>query len=337
MSTTEPHKLLILDDYTSSSMTLADWSHLTRPPHSLSITVLTRPIPPSELISTLSQYSVLHLMRERTPLSSSQLSQLSPRLKFITTTGMKNRGIDLDACQRLGIVVSGTDSVETRSASGTVEQTWGLILNLSRRITKEHANLTLQTGDANGERVWQTGVAVGLKGKTLGLIGVGRLGKQVAQVGKAFGMGVVGWSPNLTKERAQEAGVEFVGSLEELLKTSDVVSLHIVLSDKTRGILGKKELGLMKRTAFLVNTSRGPLVNEDALVEAVREGTIAGAGLDVFDVEPLPRDHPLRSLENVVLSPHMGYVETPLYEIWHKQTVENVENFLEGNPVRVLQ
>jgi phosphoglycerate dehydrogenase-like enzyme len=216
---------------------------------------------------------------------------------------MHNRGIDLEACRELGITVSGTDSPESRSASGTVEQTWALILSLSRRIVKEHQNLTNASRE---EGVWQTGVAVGLRGKTLGLVGVGRLGKQVAQVAKAFGMKVVGWSPNLTEERAKEAGVEFAQSLEDLLKTSDVVSLHIVLSDRTKGLLGKRELESMKPSAYLVNTSRGPLVDEEALVAALRKGTIAGAGLDVFDLEPLPKDHPLRRLDNVVLSPHMG-------------------------------
>ncbi|GAA5994394.1 hypothetical protein JCM5350_005174 [Sporobolomyces pararoseus] len=328
------HKLLILDDYTSSSTTLADWSRLTAPPHSIEIKVLTEAIPPSQLVETLYPYTMIHAMRERTKLDRSTLERL-PNLGFITTTGLKNRGIDLEACKEMGITVSGTDSVETRSASGTVEQTWALILSLTRRIVKEHENLTKVSSDSS--EVWQTGVAVGLKGKTLGLIGVGRLGKQVAQVGKVFGMRVVAWSPNLTEERAREAGVELAESMEDLLRKSDIVSLHIVLSDRTRGMLGKKELELMKPTAYLVNTSRGPLVDEEDLIEALKKGTIAGAGLDVFDLEPLPTNHALRAVENVVLSPHMGYVETPQYEIWFQQTVENVEKFLKGEPVRVLQ
>ncbi|GAA5898965.1 D-2-hydroxyacid dehydrogenase family protein [Sporobolomyces salmoneus] len=278
---------------------------------------------------------MIHAMRERTKLDRPLLEKLATTLKLITTTGMRNRGIDLECCKELGITVSGTDSEETRSASGTVEQTWALILALSRRVVKEHENLT-RPSESRGE-VWQTGVATGLKGKTLGLIGVGRLGKQVVQVGKAFGMRVMGWSPNLTKERAEEAGVELAGSLEELMRTSDVVSLHIILSEKTRGMLGYKEVGWMKRTAFLINTSRGPLINGYDLLYALTYERIAGAGLDVFDDEPLPKNHLLRTFDNVVLSPHMGYVETPQYETWFKQTVENAENFLDGQPIRVMQ
>ncbi|GAA5855292.1 hypothetical protein JCM3766R1_001193 [Sporobolomyces carnicolor] len=326
------HKLLILDDYTSSSTSLADWSRLTAPPHSLEITVLNRAIAARDVVETLSGYSIVHAMRERTKLDRATLERLAPTLEFISTTGMRNRGISLEACRDLGIVVSGTDSVETRSASGTVEQTWALVLALARRVVVEHRNLRDGTDDA-----WQTGVAVGLRGKVLGLVGVGRLGTQVAAVARAFGMTVVGWSPNLTRERAHGAGVELAASLDDLLKKSDVVSLHIILSETTRGMIGKKELELMKPSATLINTSRGPLVVEADLLDALRTGTIAGAGLDVFDVEPLPSDHPLRTLDNVVLSPHMGYVENPQYEIWFKQTVENVENFLEGNPIRILQ
>ncbi|GAA6019178.1 hypothetical protein JCM11491_001405 [Sporobolomyces phaffii] len=333
-------KLLILDDYTSSAHAFADWSRLTAGPHALDVTVLTRAVAPSDLVETLKPYPMIHLMRERTKLSRATLAEL-PALRFITTTGLKNRGIDLDACRDLGIVVCGTDSLETRTASGTVEQTWALILALSRRIVLEHSNLRRGPASDSSPPPWQTGVAVGLRGKTIGLIGLGRLGTRVAHVANAFGMDVVAWSPNLTPDRARAAAapvdVEVAPSLDALLARSDVVSVHLVLSDSTRGILGRAELGRMKRSAYLVNTSRGPLVDERALVDALRDGTIAGAGLDVFDLEPLPHDHPLRSLENVVLSPHMGYVETPQYETWWKQTVDNVESYLEGNPVRLLQ
>jgi len=221
---------------------------------------------------------------------------------------MKNAAIDLVACKELGIQVSGTTSSGS-GASGTVEQTWGLILALSRRIVEEHENVRNGGGDK-----WQTGLATGLNGKRLGIIGVGRLGKEVAKVGRAFGMKVKGWSPNLTRERAEEARVEFAESLQDLLKTSDVVSLHMVLSEKTRGLLGKKELDCLKETAFLINTSRGPLIDEEALVEILRERRIKGAGLDVFDVEPLPKDHPLRTMENVVLSPHMGKLSSTVLQ-----------------------
>ncbi|GAA5840465.1 hypothetical protein JCM5353_001120 [Sporobolomyces roseus] len=327
-NTAEPN-LLILDDYTSSSSTLVDFSPLLSSHPSLKITTQTSPIPPEDLISTLKPYVMIHAMRERTKLTRSTLEQL-PNLKFITTTAMKNAGIDLVACEELGIQVSGTTSSGT-GANGTVEQTWGLILGLSRRIVKEHANVR------DGSEIWQTGVATGLRGKQLGVIGVGRLGKEVANVAKAFGMKVVGWSPNLTRTRAEEAGVELAGSLEDLLKTSDVVTLHMVLSEKTKGLIGKKELDCLKPTSFLVNTSRGPLIDEGALVEVLREGKIKGAGLDVFDVEPLPKDHPLRTMNNVVLSPHMGYVETPQYQEWWQQTIDNVDAFLLGKPIRLLQ
>ncbi|GAA5922395.1 D-2-hydroxyacid dehydrogenase family protein [Sporobolomyces koalae] len=318
--------LIVLDDYTRSSEHLADWSRLVQPPHELSLRVLTRPVPPSELVETLKPYTMIHAMRERTILTRETLAQL-PNLKFITTTALKNRGIDLEACRDFGIVVSGTES-RGNGASGTVEQTWALILSLSRRIVTEDA-------DVRGGG-WQTGLAVGLHGKQIGLIGLGRLGTQVAHVARAFGMRVVAWSPNLTRERAQDAGVELAQSLDELLTTSDVVSLHIVLSERTRGLLGKKELALLKPTAFLINTSRGPLVDENALIEVLQSRRIAGAGLDVFDVEPLPEDHALRVLDNVVRSPHMGYVEESQYGDWMEQTVANVEAFLAGTPVRLL-
>jgi len=307
MTSSPEHSLLILDDYTSSSSQLVDFSPLLSSHPSLKITTLTSPIPPDSLISTLEPYTLIHAMRERTRLPRSVLEQL-PNLKFISTTAMKNAAIDLVACKELGIQVSGTTSSGS-GASGTVEQTWGLILALSRRIVEEHENVRNGGGDK-----WQTGLATGLNGKRLGIIGVGRLGKEVAKVGRAFGMKVKGWSPNLTRERAEEARVEFAESLQDLLKTSDVVSLHMVLSEKTRGLLGKKELDCLKETAFLINTSRGPLIDEEALVEILRERRIKGAGLDVFDVEPLPKDHPLRTMENVVLSPHMGKLSSTVLQ-----------------------
>ncbi|GAA5976826.1 hypothetical protein JCM11641_000882 [Rhodosporidiobolus odoratus] len=237
-------------------------------------------------------------MRERTPFPRDVLSQL-PNLRFICTTGMRNRAIELDACNELGIVVSGTSRGAMGSLStGTVEQTWALVLALARRIPGGHQSM--QRGG------WQTGIATGLAGKTLGVIGVGNLGTEVAKVGRAFGMRPLGWSPNLTRERAEAAGVEKALSLEDLLKQADVVTIHLVSSDKTRGLLGQKELALLKPTAILVNTSRGPIVQEEALLEVLRDERIRGAGLDVYDVEPLPREHDLRRLDNVVLSPHMG-------------------------------
>ncbi|GAA5902185.1 hypothetical protein JCM5296_006623 [Sporobolomyces johnsonii] len=296
------HSLVILDDYQNSSASFADWSSLP----DLSVTTLNDPIPPSQLVDLLKPFTIIHAMRERTKFPRSVLEQL-PNLRFITTTGLRNRAIDLVAAKELGIVVSGTGRPEGDSSAGTVEQTWALILALSRRIRQEHESV-------RGGR-WQAGLATGLARKQLGLVGVGRLGSQVAAVGKAFGMSVVGWSPNLTTERAEQAGVKLAASLEDLLSTSDVVSLHIVLAESTKGLLGARELALLKPEAFLVNTSRGPLIDEAALLDTLRSGAIRGAGLDVFDQEPLPVDHPLRTMDNVVLSPHMGYVETPLYQL----------------------
>lgn len=339
-TTEHEHRIVILDDYQQASTTYADWSSLSHIP----VTTLTTAIPSSSLVSTLLPYTIIHAMRERTKFSRLVLSQL-PNLRFISTTGGRNRGIDLDAARELGIPVSGTIA-NGNASGGTVEQTWALILALSRRLLVEDRSMR--------EGGWQTGVATGLTGKRLGVIGVGRLGKVVASVGKAFGMEVVGWSPHLDEKRAEEAGLRLAGSLEELMRISDVVSLHMVSSAATRGLLGREELGWMKETAFLVNTSRGPLVDTEALLETLRDRRIRGAGLDVYDEEPLPADHPLRSLDNVVLSPHMGasfpslacsfltllfcagYVDDTSYTAWWPQTVANIEGFLAGSPLRLL-
>ncbi|TNY21830.1 D-isomer-specific 2-hydroxyacid dehydrogenase NAD-binding protein [Rhodotorula diobovata] len=294
MAATEAHSLAILDDYEGAALDYADWSPLA----SLPTTSFRDPIPASDLAATLRPFTIVHAMRERTTLDRALLEQL-PNLRLIATTGMRNRGIDLDAARELGIVVCGTEHAgPSGGSSGAVEQTWALILALARRVLQEHESVR-QGG-------WISGTGTGLAGKTLGLVGVGRLGKEVAKVGRAFGMRVQAWSPHLTAERAQEAGVDFAESLDALLSTSDIVSLHLILASSTRGLLGARELGLLKPSAFLVNTSRGPLIDEAALVEALQTGKLRGAGLDVYDVEPLPKDHPLRTLPNVVLSPHMG-------------------------------
>ncbi|BGP36706.1 hypothetical protein JCM10449v2_000607 [Rhodotorula kratochvilovae] len=324
MVDTTDHYLAILDDYEGAAREYADWSGLS----SLPTTVFRHPIPPSELAATLEPFTTVHAMRERTKLDAALLAQL-PNLRFIATTGMRNRGIDLVAARERGIVVSGTGRDGGELSTGAIEQTWALILALARRVLQEHESVR--------DGGWITGTATGLAGKTLGLVGVGRLGKEVAKIGKAFGMRVQAWSPNLTQARADEAGVEFAPTLDELLSTSDIVSLHLNLASTTRGIIGARELALLKPSAFLVNTSRGPLVDEGALVEALRTGRIKGAGLDVYDEEPLPKDHPLRTLDNVVLSPHMGYVEDSTWAAWWPQSVENIEAFLAGKPIRVLQ
>mgnify|MGYP002718882987 FL=1 len=288
------HSIAILDDYEDAAHTYADWSKVAPTP----ITVFREAIPPADLAAVLQPFTIIHAMRERTKFDRALLQQL-PNLKLIATTGRRNRGIDLDAAQELGIRVCGTwRDGHDRASAGAVEQTFALLLALARRVIPEH--------DSMRSGGWITGVATGLAGKTLGLVGVGRLGADVARIGTAFGMRVIAWSPHLTPERADQAGAEFAASLADLLRTSDFVSLHLVLSDSTRGIIGSRQLNEMKPSAFLINTSRGPLVEEAALVNVLRAGKIRGAGLDVYDEEPLSRDHVLRTLPNVVLSPHMG-------------------------------
>jgi phosphoglycerate dehydrogenase-like enzyme len=262
-------------------------------------------------------------MRERTAFPRPLLEKL-PKLRLLVTTGMRNASIDMQAAADQGVTVCGTSGLPYPTA----ELTWGLVLALFRRIAVEDR--------ATREGQWQTTLGLGLNGKTLGVIGLGTLGSRVARYGKAFEMEVLAWSQNLTAERAAEAGATLVGK-EELLRRSDVVSLHLVLSDRTRGLLGARELGLMKRTAYLVNTSRGPIVDEAALVRALQDGAIAGAGLDVFEPEPLPLDHPFRKLPNTVITPHLGYVTEETYRVFFGHALEDVQAFLRGAPVRVLK
>ncbi|KAJ7125679.1 D-isomer specific 2-hydroxyacid dehydrogenase [Mycena crocata] len=278
------------------------------------------------LVKRLADYEIICAMRERTKFSASLLDRL-PKLKFIATTGMRNFAIDTEHAKRKDIAVSGTVS----SAASTLEHIWAIILATMRHIVTEDRNIKTKNPQ------WQTLVPTGLSGKTLGLIGVGRLGSQTAkQIAKAFNMKVVGWSPNLNPERAAEAGVEFVATKAELLQQSDVVSLHIVLSERTRHIIASKDLALMKPTAYIINTSRGPLIEEIALIATLKAGAIAGGGFDVYDTEPLPLDHPLREMDNVTLSPHNGYANDTSYKEFWEQTVENIEAFLDGQPRRVL-
>ena len=262
-------------------------------------------------------------MRERTAFPRALLERL-PKLKLLVTTGMRNASIDVAAATARGIVVCGTAGLPYPTA----ELTWGLILALVRRIPAEDR--------ATREGRWQISCGLGLNGKTLGVIGLGGLGSRVAKVGRAFEMGVIAWSQNLTEARAAEVGAKLVAK-DELLARADVASIHLVLSDRTRGLIGARELSLMKRAAYLINTSRGPIVDESALVAAVRKGTIAGAGLDVYDDEPLAIDHPLRDLPNTVITPHLGYVTEEGYRIFYGQALEDVKAWLAGQPVRVLR
>jgi phosphoglycerate dehydrogenase-like enzyme len=277
---------------------------------------------PDVLVAELGDVEVLVAMRERTPFPADVLARL-PALRLLVTTGMGNASIDVEAATAQGITVSGTRNLSTP----TVELTWALILAALRHLPNEHERVR--------RGLWQGSVGGDVAGQTLGVIGLGRLGARVARIGLAFEMDVVAWSQNLTAERATENGARFV-SQDELLAIADVVTLHLKLSPRTRGIIGERELRLMKPSALLVNTSRGPLVDEPALISALAEGRIGGAALDVFASEPLPADHPLRTSPRVVLTPHLGYVTARTYDLFFTEAVEDIEAYLDGTPVRVL-
>ena len=310
----------VLDDYQNVAQDMADWDSL---PAGVSVDFFQDHLSDEDDVARrLEPYEVVVAMRERTPFTRTLLSRL-PNLRLLVTTGMRNASIDMEAAADHGVTVCGTDGLPYPTA----ELTWALILALVRKVPTEDA--ATRAGE------WQVTMGEGLQGKTLGVIGLGRLGSQVAAIGGAFGMNLVAWSQNLTAERASEFGARLV-SKDELLSESDIVTIHLVLSDRTRGLLGERELSLMKRSAYLVNTSRGPIVDESALVGALESGAIAGAGLDVFDIEPLPLDHKLRSLPNTVLTPHIGYVTAETYRIFYGDAVEDIAAFLAGSPVRVI-
>jgi phosphoglycerate dehydrogenase-like enzyme len=313
-------RVAVLDDYQDVALEMTDWSTL---PKDVEVRVFQDHLKDEDaLVGRLQGFDIVMAMRERTPFPRSTFARL-PNLKLLTTTGMRNAAIDMQAASDHGVTVCGTGGV----VYPTAELTWGLILSLLRHIPREdHAT--------RGGR-WQVSMGIDLNGKTLGVIGLGNLGSQVATVGKAFQMRVIAWSQNLTAERAAHFGAELV-SKDELLSQADVVSIHLVLSDRTRGLLGARDLGLMKPTAYLVNTSRGPIVDEKALVDALQNKRIAGAALDVFDDEPLSLDHPLRHCDNSVITPHIGYVTENTYKIFFNQTVENIKAFLDGTPIRVI-
>ncbi|KAJ6621635.1 D-isomer specific 2-hydroxyacid dehydrogenase [Mycena sp. CBHHK59/15] len=318
------HRVAILDDYQPAALKSADWSAIA---DRVSIDVYSDTIADEDLlVQRLADYEIICAMRERTKFSASLMDRL-PKLRLIATTGMRNFAIATAHARGKGITVSGTIS---HSSQSTLEHIWAVILSTVRHIVTEDANIKARNSQ------WQTLIPSSLAGKTLGLIGVGRLGAQTANIAKAFNMKVIGWSPNLTPERAADAGVEFIATKVELLQQSDIVSLHIVLSERTRHIINAADLALMRPTAYLINTSRGPLVDEDALLEVLKAKGIAGGGFDVFDKEPLPLEHPLRGLENVTLSPHNGYVNDVSYKEFWEQTVENIAAFLDGEPIRVL-
>jgi phosphoglycerate dehydrogenase-like enzyme len=312
-------QIAILDDYQGIALALADWSPLA----DCGITVFRDHLQEEDAVAArLAPFEIVVAMRERTPFPAALVARL-PNLKLLVTTGRRNAAIDVAACRARGIVVSGTEI----GPPGTAELAFGLIIDLMRRITAE--DRAVRAGK------WQSGVGDGLAGRTLGLIGLGRLGSRMAKLAAAFDMRVIAWSQNLTAERATEAGAAHVDR-DTLLKTADVVSLHLILSARTRGLIGRRELALMRPTAYLVNTSRGPIVDELALAEALRAGTIAGAGIDVYDEEPLPMDHPLRDAPNTVLTPHIGYVTRENLATMYAQSVESIRAWRNGAPIRLL-
>ncbi len=313
-------RVALLDDYQDVALGSADWRRLEG---KASVEAFHDHLTDeAALAERLQPFEVVMALRERTPFRRSLLERL-PKLKLLCTAGMRNASIDMEAAKARGVLVCGTGG----SSRSTMELTWGLILALVRQIPREDRSVR-----AGG---WQETVGTGLDGKTLGIIGLGNIGAQVAEVGRAFHMRLLAWSQDLTEERAQACGAERVDK-DELLSRSDIVTIHLVLGPRSTGLLGERELALLRPSAYLVNTSRGPIVDEAALIAALRRNAFAGAGLDVFDREPLPSDHPLRTLPNVVLTPHLGYVTAETYRVFYGQTLENIEAYLAGAPVRVI-
>ncbi|MDU5835651.1 MAG: D-2-hydroxyacid dehydrogenase family protein [Pantoea sp.] len=312
----------LLDDYQNVALSLADWASLQPAVQTRS---LHQPVADDDaLIAALADSDIIVAMRERTPLTAARLARL-PRLKLIVTSGMRNAAIDLDACRARGIAVCGTES----SSAPPLELTWGLLLALARHIVPE--NQALRSGGP-----WQQHLGIGLEGKTLGLIGLGKIGGGMTKVAQAFGMRVCAWSQHLTAERAAACGATLMPSLPALLAASDIVSLHLVLSARTRHLLDAAALAQMKPGALLVNTARAGLVDQQAMLAALRTGQLAGAALDVFEVEPLPADHPLRQLPNVLATPHLGYVADSNYRRYFTQAVEDIAAWLQRQPLRSL-
>jgi phosphoglycerate dehydrogenase-like enzyme len=312
-------RIAVLDDYQRVAARFASWERLA--PHE--VVLFHEPLGDEEAVAAaLAGFDVVCAMRERTPFPASLFARL-PELRLLVTTGMWNAAIDLDAAAAAGVVVCGTEG----TPSPTPELTWALILALARHIPDEDRALR--------EGTWQTTVGTGLSGKTLGVLGLGNIGRAVTAIGIAFGMRPIAWSQNLTEEAARSAGAELV-TKEELFRRADILTIHLRLSERTGGLVGKAELASMKRDALLVNTSRGPIVDEDALAAALEQGLVAGAALDVYGSEPLPLDHPLRRAPNTVLTPHLGYVTEESYALLYGQTVEDVLAFAAGEPVRVL-
>jgi D-3-phosphoglycerate dehydrogenase len=314
-------KAAILDDYQNVAMKLADWSPIAK---DVEIKVFDKPFAgEAQAIKALQGFAIVAGMRERTPFPKAVIDAL-PNLKLLITTGARNASFDIKAAGERGIVVCGTGGV----GAPTTGIAFGLMLELTRRIGFENARLK------NGA-AWQVTLGRDLEGLTLGCLGLGKLGQRSAAVGKAFGMMPIAWSQNLTPEKAKAGGADYV-SKDELFSRADIVTIHVVLSERTRALVGARELGLMKKTSYLVNTSRGPIIDEKALITALNGKEIAGAGLDVYDVEPLPLDHPYRKMDNVVTTPHLGYVTEQNYRKMYGDIVEDIRAFLDSKPMRVI-
>jgi phosphoglycerate dehydrogenase-like enzyme len=308
-------RVAILDDYQSVALRLADWSDVAR---RAEITVFDDHVAdPAAVVERLRPFDIVCVMRERTPLSREILQQL-PKLKMIASTGPRNASIDMQAAAERGIFVTATGYDSTP----TIEHTWALILASARHLAREAASVR--------DGGWQTTIGTNLRGKRLGVLGLGNIGKEVAGIGIAFGMSVIAWSENLTAETAGAVGARLVDK-ETLFRQADILTIHLVLSRRTKGLIGTAELALMKKTATLINTSRGPIVDQAALIEALQARRIAGAALDVFDAEPLPADHPFRTLDNVLTTPHIGYVTEELYRIFYGDAAASIGAWLQSN------
>lgn len=310
---TNKPRIAVLDDYQGVALAMADWSAVQERAY---VTVFQDHLTnEAEIINRLLPFDVVCVMRERTPLNRLLLSQL-PNLKLIISTGRRNASIDEKAVQEFGITLKTTGYF----GGGAPELTWAMLLAIARNITIENTNLR--------DGLWQTTVATDLAGKTIGIIGLGNIGTKIAAYAKAFDMNVLAWSENLTEEKAVAAGAKLV-SKETLMRESDFVTIHLVLSDRSRNTINKEELALMKPTAYLVNTSRGPLINEEALINTLQQKKIAGAAIDVYDTEPLPTDHPFRTLANILATPHIGYVTQKTYKLFYNDTVTAILEWLE--------
>ena len=313
-------KVAVLDDYQDAFQQIVD---VEKYKNQFDFKVFNNPfVDEKEAIVELEDFEALFIMRERTPMTKLLIESL-PKLKYIMSSGMRNKSIDLEITKKKNIIVCGTEINPNPAA----EITWALILGLYRNLKQEIDNMF--------QGYWQTTIGFELKGKMLGLIGLGKIGTQVAKVAKAFGMEVCAWSENLNLSHANELGV-LPMSKEDLLKNSDIISIHLILGDRYKNLITKKEISMMKKTAFLINTSRGPIVNENDLVEALKDEKIAGVGLDVYDQEPLPQDHKLRFLPNALLLPHIGYVTAENYSKFYSQMIENLESCLKNKPLRII-